>query len=68
MDEDFFEEDENEDYAMPIDDSLNRSIPTLPHIGGTPYKLGGVPVQGGIVTKRKDSYIPTDRTALGEEV
>lgn len=62
------EEDETEDCIMPIDDSLNRSIPTLPHISGAPYKLGGVPVQGGIVTKRKDSYMHTDRSGLGEEV
>jgi hypothetical protein len=66
-DEDFFDVDEDPPEAPPmVDESLNRSIPSLPQIGQAPYKLGGVPVSG-IVSKRKDSY-QTSPTRLGEEV
>ena len=70
MDEDFFEEEDDVMPEPPIDESLNRSIPSLPQIGGTPYRLGGVPVTqgGGIVTKRKDSYMPGGHNKVGEEV
>lgn len=59
--------DEQLDKISKLDETLNRTIPTLPHISGAPYKLGGVP-SSGILTRRKDSYATNMPSGVGDEV